>query len=96
MKNKNTNEKHGIVRSVNKQTSEITEACYKNGVMNGLYRHFFNDKDGSPCIAFRVYNDGEDISHQVYERNLNMISQSGELTELISDVCWPSDFKIAA
>ena len=64
-------------------------------MLHGLYRHFYKDIDGDAVIAFRVYNTGEEISHQIYERNLNMLSQSGELTGLISDVCWPSDIKLA-
>ena len=88
MQHKTKQYAHGIVRIVNRQKSHITECCYKDNVLHGLFREISDWK-----VFLRVYNNGEEISHQTYERNLTMKSQGGEYKGLIGEICWPADLK---
>ena len=89
MRHKTNETAHGIVRVVNRERSTITECCYKNDTLHGLFRKFEED-----TVFIRVYKNGEVISHQTYERNLTRRDESGNLATLISEVCWPADLKI--
>lgn len=88
MRHKTKHTAHGICRIVNRQQSQITECCYKDDVLHGLYRQF---KDNE--VHIRVYDNGEEISHQTYERNLTRKSEGGPHIVLIGETCWPADLK---
>jgi hypothetical protein len=88
MRHKSEKSPHGIVRIEDRQKATIVEACYKNNVLHGLYRQVSGDK----CF-YKTYNNGEEVAHQSWERNLTRIMEGGDQTMmgLMFEMCQPAD-----